>query len=83
MINKILSTAGMKAKKRRMLFDTYFSYLEPELDNLIAQNPDNEVYQNAKRWLQENYSTVEQLVMSPDFLFVSGFMYFYGIYEEV
>ena len=72
----------MKAQKKKMLFDTYFSYLEPEIDDLIAQNQDNEVYSNAKKWLAENYSQVQQLVMSPDFLFVSGFMFFYGVYED-
>lgn len=82
MINTLLTTAGMKAQKKKMLFDTYFSYLEPEIDDLIAQNQDNEVYSNAKKWLAENYSQVQQLVMSPDFLFVSGFMFFYGVYED-
>lgn len=83
MINTLLSTSGMNVRKRRMLFDTYFSYLEPEIDDLIAQNPDNELYINAKNWLMENYSLVEQTVLSPDFLFVSGFMFFYGIYEDL
>jgi len=83
MINTLLSTSGMNVRKRRMLFDTYFSYLEPEIDDLIAQNPDNELYINAKNWLRENYSLVEQTVLSPDFLFVSGFMFFYGIYEDL
>ena len=82
MINTLLSTSGMNVRKRRMLFDTYFSYLEPEIDDLIAQNPDNELYINTKNWLKENYSLVEQTVLSPDFLFVSGFMFFYGIYED-
>jgi hypothetical protein len=82
MINTLLTTSGMNAKKRRMLFDTYFSYLEPEIDDLIADNPENEIYLNTKKWLIENYSQVQQTVLSPDFLFVSGFMFFYGIYED-
>ena len=72
----------MNVKKRRMLFDTYFSYLEPEIDDLINEHPDHEQYQNAKNWLKENYSQIEQMVLSPDFLFVSGFMFFYGVYED-
>lgn len=83
MVNKILSTAGMNVKKRRMLFDTYFSYLEPEIDDLISLYPDNEQFLKAKRWLMENYSQIEQAVLSPDFLFVSGFMFFYGVYDDV
>ncbi len=82
MINKLISTSGMNVKKRRMLFDTYFSYLEPEIDDLIIQFPDNEEYVSAKNWLKENYSQIQQTVLSPDFLFVSGFMFFYGIYED-
>jgi len=83
MINKILTTSGMNVKKRRMLFDTYFSYLEPEIDDLIRQNPDNDEYLNVKNWLKENYSQIQQTTLSPDFLFVSGFMFFYGVYEDV
>ena len=83
MINTLLTTSGMNSRKRKMLFDTYFSYLEPEINDLIVQNPDNEQYLNAKRWLQDNYSQVQQAVMSPDFLFVSGFMFFYGVYEDI
>lgn len=82
MINTLLTTAGMNVKNRRMLFDTYFSYLEPEIDDLIRLNPDNDQYLNAKIWLKENYAQVQQTVLSPDFLFVSGFMFFYGVYED-
>ncbi len=82
MYNTLLTTAGMNVRRRRLLFDTYFSYLEPEIDDLIKQYPENEQYQNAKRWLEENYSQIEQTVLSPDFFFVSGFMFFYGIYED-
>lgn len=82
MINTLLNTSSMNVKKRRMLFDTYFSYLEPEIDDLINEHPDHEQYQNAKNWLKENYSQIEQMVLSPDFLFVSGFMFFYGVYED-
>ena len=83
MVNTLLTTANMNAQKRKMLFDTYFSYLEPEIDDLIAQTSDNELYQNAKKWLTENYSQIQQTVMSNEFLFVSGFMFFYGIYEDI
>ncbi len=83
MINTLLTTAGMSVKNRRLLFDTYFSYLEPEIDDLIKLNPDNDQYLNAKLWLKENYAQVQQSVLSPDFLFVSGFMFFYGIYDDI
>ena len=83
MINTLLSTSGMNVKKRRMLFDTYFSYLEPEIDDLIRENPENELYIKAKKWLTDNYSQIEQTVLSPDFFFVSGFMFFYGVYEDI
>jgi hypothetical protein len=83
MINTLLSTSGMNAKKRRMLFETYFSYLEPEIDDLIEQNPDNELYLSTKAWLKDNYSQIGQTVLSSDFLFVSGFMFFYGVYEDL
>ena len=82
MVNTLLTTAGMNVKKRRLLFDTYFSYLEPEIDDLISQYPDNDQYLNAKMWLKDNYAQIQQAVLSPDFLFVSGFMFFYGVYED-
>jgi len=82
MFNTILTTAGMKMKQRKMLFDTYFSYLEPEIDDLIKEHPDNELYISAKHWLTNNYKTVEQSMISLDSLFISGFMFFYGEYID-
>lgn len=72
----------MKMKQRKMLFDTYFSYLEPEIDDLIKEHPDNELYISAKHWLTNNYKTVEQSMISLDSLFISGFMFFYGEYID-
>lgn len=82
MYDVLLSSAGMSAKRKRMLFDTYFSYLEPEIDDLISKYPDNDKYRNAKSWLVKNYASVKQSFQSLDSLFISGFMFFYGVYKE-
>ena len=82
MYDVLLSSAGMSTKRKRMLFDTYFSYLEPEIDDLISKYPDNDKYRNAKSWLVKNYASVKQSFQSKESLFISGFMFFYGIYKD-
>ena len=82
MYDVLLSSAGMSAKRKRMLFDTYFSYLEPEIDDLIESYPDNDKYRNAKSWLVKNYASVKQSFQSKESVFISGFMFFYGVYND-
>lgn len=83
MFKELVSTAGLTTKKRRALFDTYFSYLVPEIADLLAADPENEVYINAKKWLDEYYDDAEAEFLSKEFFFVAGFVFFYARFDDV
>jgi len=82
-VNTFLSTANMKMKKRKCLFDTYFSYVEPEYEDLLKEDPDNDIYIENHQWLVENYEKLEQAFLEKDFFFISGFMFFYAKFDEI
>ena len=81
--NAFLTNANMKLRRRKLLFDTYFSYVEPEYEDLVKEDPENELYQENLQWLKENYEKLEQLFLKKDFFFVSGFMFFYAKFDEI
>ena len=83
MIKEVVSTAGLNTKKRRVLFDTYFSYLVPEINDLYNADPENDVYINAKAWLDEYYDDAEEEFLSKEFFFVAGFVFFYARFDDV
>lgn len=79
---RFISTSGMRPKERKLLFDTYFSYLVPEYERLFQEEPDNQMYKENLKWLQENYDKAEQAFLDESFFFICGFMFFYGIYAD-
>lgn len=81
-VSSFVSTANMKMKKRKILFDTYFSYAQPEYESLLEEDPDNELYLDNHQWLLENYEKLEQAFLKKDFFFLSGFMFFYARFDE-
>lgn len=80
--NVILTTDGMKKRQRDKLFSTYFSYVKPELMDLVQEDPDNLDYEHAVNWLDKNYEDMRREFLSEDFFFVSGFMFFYGVNRD-
>ncbi|MDE6407386.1 MAG: toll/interleukin-1 receptor domain-containing protein [Anaeroplasmataceae bacterium] len=80
--NQIITTAGLNSRKRKTLFDTYFSYVEPEIDDLLKIDPDNDILKKDKQWLIDNYQRLERLFLSNDFYFISGFQFFYAVFNE-
>ena len=83
MVNTFLTTANMKMKQRKSLFDTYFSYVQPEYEDLLKEDPDNDIYLENHQWLVENYEKLEQEFLSKDFFFIAGFMFFYAKFDEI
>ena len=75
-----ISTAGMKRKERRILFEALFSYVEREYRVMHDKEPTAES-RRAIEWLQENYKILETSFTGDDFFFSSGFMEFYGYVE--
>lgn len=75
-----ISTAGMKRRERRVLFEALFSYVEREYRVMHEKEPTAET-QRTIEWLLENYKSLESAFLSDDFFFSSGFMEFYGYVE--
>lgn len=82
-VNTYLTSADMKMRRRKLLFDTYFSYVEPEYEDLLKEDPDNEQYAENLQWLKGNYEKLEQSFLKKDFFFISGFMFFYAKFDEI
>ena len=78
MDEKLITTANMDARKRRELFETYFSYVPEEYATLLKEDPKNLLYQQNKKWLDENYEKLEQEFRGDDFFFSCGFLFFYA-----
>lgn len=83
MVNSFITTANMKMKRRKLLFDTYFSYVQPEYEDLLKEDPENEIYSENHQWLVENYEKLEQAFLAKDFLFIAGFMFFYAKFDDI
>lgn len=75
-----LSSAGLKRRERRTLFQALFSYVEREYRVMHEKEPTAET-RRALEWLEENYKAMETQFASEDFFFSSGFMEFYGFVE--
>ena len=78
--DEVISTANHKAKYQELICDTYFSYLRPELFNLMNKDPD--MYKEAYNWIITNYEKVEDLFCSSEFYFRAGFISGYGTFES-
>ena len=86
--DKIISTANHKSQFQQKIFETYFSYLRPELRALAfnsdenKNNPKYEKYVEAYEWLEENYSDIESTFCSQDFYFRAGYVAGYGVFKQ-
>ena len=80
-------TSPMGQREQKM-FETYFSYLRPELRALAfnsdenKNNPKYEKYVEAYEWLEENYSDIESTFCSQDFYFRAGYVAGYGVFKQ-
>lgn len=85
--DSIISTANHSSRFQHKMFETYFSYLEPELRELVSDseqnknNPKYEKYLEAYDWLIENYNDIESLFCSQDFYFRAGYVAGYGVFR--
>ena len=79
MHDKLITTANMSSKERSDLFDVYFSYVPPEINSMIEEDPLNDRAVDDKEWLITNYDELKCRFLSQEFLFISGFMIYYAI----
>ena len=77
--NEMISTVNMSSRERIDLMETYFSYVIREYKSMLEKEPDNVNYSTAIEWIEMHYSELEDKFRHPDFFFLSGFMFFYGI----
>lgn len=85
--DKIISTANHNPQFQLKIFQTYFSYLLPELRELTKDTNENrddskyDKYVEAEEWLRRNYTKIESLFCSPEFYFRSGYVAGYGVFK--
>lgn len=85
--DEIISTANHTSQFQHRMFETYFSYLMPELRALAAEidenknHPKYEKYLEAYEWLTEHYADIESMFCSQDFYFRAGYVAGYGVFR--
>jgi len=84
MSDEVISTANHKPAYQKRICDTYFSFLLPEMKQLVAKNEEGNFkyskYLEAYEWLKENYADVESLFRSTEFYFRAGYVAGYGTF---
>lgn len=60
-----VSAGKGEKEKKEMIYTTFFSYLEEDVD-LLLKASDSPLYRAWKRWLEENLSSLKELVTSSD-----------------
>lgn len=80
MSDEVISTANHKSKYQELIFQTYFSYLKPELRNLTKEDPDT--FADDYRWVEKNFDNIENMFCSSEFYFRAGYVIGYGVFEN-
>lgn len=78
---KQISTVGLERPKKRILFDTLFSYLQCEYEAMYKKEQTTYA-KEAISWLKENYSVLKKRFSEEDFFYSSGFVEFYGFVKQ-
>lgn len=71
-----MDTSSMNYDEREALFMTYFSFIKNGFDMLTEKYPDNALYAENAKWMDENYDALEDAFLADDFFFTLGFMLF-------
>lgn len=79
--NTMLSTVNMSTRDRMDLMETYFSYVIREYGSMYDSDPDDAYYSSAVEWIEMHYEELKEMFRHPDFYFLSGFLFFYGVLE--
>ncbi len=86
--DKVISTANHNSQFQNKIFETYFSYLLPELKALSEDSEENrrrpkfEKYQKNYEWLKNNYYKIESMFCSSEFYFRAGYVAGYGVFKR-
>lgn len=71
-----LNTIGFNQFERKLLFDTYFSFIKDDLAIMHDRYPEDKTITDNYNWLQEMYPVLEQKFLDDSFFFNLGFMLF-------
>jgi len=66
----------MDYNRKRMLFDSWFSFIPNDFKRLVRENPDNESYKEIVAWVDEYYDDLEESFFNDDFMFNSGYIFY-------
>lgn len=71
-----VDSSDMDYNRKRMLFDSWFSFIPNDFKRLVRENPDNESYKEIVAWVDEYYDDLEESFFNDDFMFNSGYIFY-------
>ena len=72
--NCSVNTSNMDYDKRRLLFESWFSFIPNDFSIMAKKNPENKSTAEVNKWLREHYDDLEEAFFNDDFLFNSGYV---------
>ena len=72
--NCSVNTSNMDYDKRRLLFESWFSFIPNDFSIMAKKNPENKSIAEVNKWLREHYDDLEEAFFNDDFLFNSGYV---------
>ena len=72
--NCSVNTSNMDYDKRRLLFESWFSFIPNDFSIMAKKNPENKSIAEVNKWLCEHYDDLEEAFFNDDFLFNSGYV---------
>lgn len=77
-----INSASMDFKHKRMLFESWFSFIPNDFGQIAKAQPENTEVRRILAWLEENYDDLEEAFFDDDFFFNSGYMIFTASFPE-
>lgn len=71
-----IDTSCMDYTRKRMLFDSWFTFIPNDFKRIARQDPENESVKEILSWLDENFDDMEESFFNEDFIFNSGYIFF-------
>lgn len=77
-----INSAQMDFKHKRLLFESWFSFMPNDFKQIVASQPDNREAKKIYEWINEYYDDLEEQFFDDDFFFNSGYMIFSAKFPE-
>lgn len=69
-----INSAGMTYKQKRLLFESWFSFIPNDFRLILKKDPNNETAKKVLAWVDEYYDDLEEQFFSEEFIFNSGYV---------